>query len=819
MRNKTFTRLLCLALALLCLVSSTAIVVGAQEIKHDNLTDKTIADYKETLDLISYAEYQNLYYANAQRLSDEISIELTKNWKYTWSNTVITATDGVWEMLVLGDKFYEDEEDIALEVAEENRYQLDDGRWREITTRFATVEEAKEAGYALDDLAYVDEFGTGEEKTVAVRTPGRGAMTWTLDLGGYNITAATLASIGLDYYPIEARSTPIEREFYINGKPAFSEAYILSFSKVWGMYAQGSGADSTNTKTGLSAKYTLGKKDNLADIIAKAEAAGYVSETGISTSGAPVYTVAADNSYIVFYQPTYLTGKLSDFIAEYGLRFFMLDFNNNEIRPTQLQAPEWRRYIISDSDGYTHSYELTNAEGETETYNSEYFGFVLMPDENGAVRITLEGVNEPVAFSNLTLLPYKAADTYAVYREKLRAMGISDAQGSSIIKIEAENPTRTSSNVVYPVEDRASALTSPVDPSVQLLNTIGGEKWATPGQWVEYKFSVDSSGWYDIYTRFKQSYLDGMYTSRALTITTNYTEEDYLAKFSNTAGYYDGLPFSEASGLRYDYSSDWQVTKLSSTGRLDDQSYQLYFEAGVVYTINLKVTFGTMSATVREIERILNALNDAYLSIVQYTGPTPDAYRDYNFYRMLPDTLDSMLAERKAIENLSKFLREGAGVSSTYTGTCDKLVDLIFKMVVRGGEGIAAGLTNFKAYSGGIGTFLGDVKTQPLQIDYMMIQPATAEAPQAKPNFFQAFAHEIKSFFWTFFRDYNSMGTTQDYDKDPSIVVVWLPSGRDQANVVRNMTVNGFTQKRGIAVNLKLVNGGTLLPSLLAGMG
>ena len=819
MRNKTFTRLLCLALALLCLVSSTAIVVGAQEIKHDNLTDKTIADYKETLDLISYAEYQNLYYANAQRLSDEISIELTKNWKYTWSNTVITATDGVWEMLVLGDKFYEDEEDIALEVAEENRYQLDDGRWREITTRFATVEEAKEAGYALDDLAYVDEFGTGEEKTVAVRTPGRGAMTWTLDLGGYNITAATLASIGLDYYPIEARSTPIEREFYINGKPAFSEAYILSFSKVWGMYAQGSGADSTNTKTGLSAKYTLGKKDNLADIIAKAEAAGYVSETGISTSGAPVYTVAADNSYIVFYQPTYLTGKLSDFIAEYGLRFFMLDFNNNEIRPTQLQAPEWRRYIISDSDGYTHSYELTNAEGETETYNSEYFGFVLMPDENGAVRITLEGVNEPVAFSNLTLLPYKAADTYAVYREKLRAMGISDAQGSSIIKIEAENPTRTSSNVVYPVEDRASALTSPVDPSVQLLNTIGGEKWATPGQWVEYKFSVDSSGWYDIYTRFKQSYLDGMYTSRALTITTNYTEEDYLAKFSNTAGYYDGLPFSEASGLRYDYSSDWQVTKLSSTGRLDDQSYQLYFEAGVVYTINLKVTFGTMSATVREIERILNALNDAYLSIVQYTGPTPDAYRDYNFYRMLPDTLDSMLAERKAIENLSKFLREGAGVSSTYTGTCDKLVDLIFKMVVRGGEGIAAGLTNFKAYSGGIGTFLGDVKTQPLQIDYMMIQPATAEAPQAKPNFFQAFAHEIKSFFWTFFRDYNSMGTTQDYDKDPSIVVVWLPSGRDQANVVRNMTVNGFTQKRGIAVNLKLVNGGTLLPSILAGMG
>ena len=180
--------------------------------------------------------------------------------------------------------------------------------------------------------------------------------------------------------------------------------------------------------------------------------------------------------------------------------------------------------------------------------------------------------------------------------------------------------------------------------------------------------------------------------------------------------------------------------------------------------------------------------------------------------------MDVLFAEKEAIYNLSEWLRQG-GVSSSYTGTCDKLVDLIGKMVVRGGEGIAKSLSNFKAYSGGIGTFLGDIKTQPLQIDYFMIQPASAEAPKATPNFFQAFFHEIKSFFWTFFRDYNSMGTAEDYDKDNSVVVVWLPSGRDQANVVRNMTVNGFTQKNKIAVNLKLVNGGTLLPSILAGMG
>ena len=806
MRNKTFTRLLCLALALLLLVSGAVTVVAADEsIKHDNLTDKTIADYKETLDLISYAEYQNLYYATAKKAEKEVSLLLTENWQFVNEDVVITMTDGVWVMRVLNGKSYASEEEAKEANENATFFMVKEGEYRKVVSTYNTIDEAIAANYNASDLAYVT---TDYDGVKAVYTPNRGAITWNIDLSEQGIEEGTktLFNVGLDYFPVTARSTPIEREFFINGKPVFTEAYVLAFSKVWGMFAQGSSTDAGGTKTDLSAKYTLSKNEKLEDIVAAAEAAGY-----------PKYDVSEDNSHIVFYQPAYITPSLSTFIHEYGLRFFPVDFNSNEIRPTQLQAPEWRRYFISDSDGYTHSYELSNAQGEKTIYDSEYFGFVL----DDKFTMTLESVNEPMALSTLTLMPYKAADSYAVYREKLKAMGISDTQGESVIKIEAENPTGTSSNVVYPVEDRASALTSPVDPSVQLLNTVGGEKWATAGQWVEYKFSVDSSGWYDIYTRFKQSYLDGMFTSRALTITTDYDNDEaaYAEKFGNTAGYYNGLPFSEASGLRYDYSSDWQVTKLTSTGRLDDQTYQIYFEAGVIYTINFKVTFGTMSSTVREIERILEALNDAYLSIVQYTGPTPDAYRDYNFYRMLPETLDTLFAEKEAIDNLSKFLREGAGVSSTYTGTCDKLVDLIGKMVVRGGEGVASGLKNFKAYSGGIGTFLGDVKTQPLQFDYFMIQPATAEAPKATPNFFQAFIHEIKSFFWTFFRDYNSMGTAEDYDKDDSVVVVWLPSGRDQANVVRNMTVNGFTQKQGIAVNLKLVNGGTLLPSILAGMG
>ena len=48
---------------------------------------------------------------------------------------------------------------------------------------------------------------------------------------------------------------------------------------------------------------------------------------------------------------------------------------------------------------------------------------------------------------------------------------------------------------------------------------------------------------------------------------------------------------------------------------------------------------------------------------------------------------------------------------------------------------------------------------------------------------------------------------------------VWLATGRDQAQVKRNLVNNEFTPDTGIAVELKLVAGGTLLPSILANQG
>jgi ABC-type glycerol-3-phosphate transport system substrate-binding protein len=102
-----------------------------------------------------------------------------------------------------------------------------------------------------------------------------------------------------------------------------------------------------------------------------------------------------------------------------------------------------------------------------------------------------------------------------------------------------------------------------------------------------------------------------------------------------------------------------------------------------------------------------------------------------------------------------------------------------------------------------------------------MVQPKDSELPKASAGFFASLWHEVTGFFQSFLRNYDRMGalTEEDDASAQESVEVWLAYGRDQSQVIRNLINNNFTKQTGITVNLKLVAGGTLLPSILAGKG
>ena len=108
-------------------------------------------------------------------------------------------------------------------------------------------------------------------------------------------------------------------------------------------------------------------------------------------------------------------------------------------------------------------------------------------------------------------------------------------------------------------------------------------------------------------------------------------------------------------------------------------------------------------------------------------------------------------------------------------------------------------------------------------VDSICVVPADTEEsiPKSKAGFFKSLWFEISSFIYSFFTDYDQMGLTVVPTEDSEAVNVWLAMGRDQSQIWRSMVdaKGGFTDTYGTAVTLKLVTGGTLLPSILSGKG
>jgi len=625
-------------------------------------------------------------------------------------------------------------------------------------------------------VAYVDEF----DGRTGLYTPSSGVVTWELD----GITEAKKYSLAIDYYPIANKSASVERIFMINGEVPFAEARYLTISKIWkNEYPDG--------------EFEIPKGESAQDYLDAAEKLGikakaYDKEVVVKRdkNGEPKKTEIIP--CISYEMPEYWTSDVASLVDEQTIRFFTIDIDKNEIRASLQQAPEWTTYAFKDSNGFMQ----------------DTFEFVIEPDEDTEkVTISLESVNEPVVISSIKLTPHEDMKSYEDYCEDYK----DAADGEGKIKIESEYFSAVSTQTIYPTSDTTSAINSPSASTKTVLNTVGGDKWQNSSQWIEYQFSVDKSGMYQIATRFKQSVLEGMYTSRILYLYSDASLEE------GDDGYYDGIPFEEASRLRFSYDSNWQSSVLTD----GNTSFKFYFEKDVVYTMRLEVSLGEMGDIVRRVQESLDSINADYLNILKLTGTTPDEYRDYGFSRVMPDTKRDMIKQKNELEDVSRILNESADIrGSSMTATLDQ-VARILDLMGKDDDAIAKNLEQLKTYIGSLGTWVGDAKTQPLTLDYLVIQPASDETlPKANANFFQAFGFEMKNFFQSFFRNYDRMGAMEEINEDESIEV-WLAYGRDQSQVIRGLINDDFTSnpKYGVPVNLKLVAGATLLPSILSGMG
>ncbi|MBQ9467586.1 MAG: extracellular solute-binding protein [Clostridia bacterium] len=570
-------------------------------------------------------------------------------------------------------------------------------------------------------------------------------------------------TINLRYFSVYeeeiSKKTSIERSIYIDGAIPFYEATYVGISKTYENYVE--------------------KKD----------------ENGVKTRA-----------------------ERSDIQLQGG---FPTDINGNEIRPSTEIVERWRSISLMDSTGsFVEPLKFYLTEGDH--------------------TLQLFARREPMVVSSIMFIPEQSLLSYRQYLEKykdkndvsadtvkaaaaewnatLKEHGAKESayEEENFIKLEAEYPEATSDNTIYPTNDRTSCITSPQHPSIQYLNTLGGsgsgdqKKWSVVGQWVRYKVTVPEDGFYKIAVKFSQSTLQGSFVSRQLRVQLH-------SELGNPEG--ATVPFAEAYYLQFNYGDEWQI------GYLNDGTteFSIYLEKGD-NIVEFEANLGGMSDIIRRVTESLNRINDAYIKFLMLAGSSPDANRDYGFFRRIPDAVYTLSEEARRLYSIAKEIEEITGTRGSHVATLEKVAQLLERMGKDESE-IAGNLNSLKSNLGTLGTWISNSKESPLEIDYLLVAPGnkeeasgkTEQLPDAVPGFFKTMWFEIRMFGASFSTDYNTLGLMEETDE--SAIVVWTTTGRDQANIIRSMVNNDFTTNTEIAVNLKLVAGGSLLPSVLAGVG
>ncbi len=520
---------------------------------------------------------------------------------------------------------------------------------------------------------------------VSLRTGEKGQVEWSV-----NVPETGMYHISMLYYPIEGKSSSIERTLLIDGEVPFEEAAYLQFDRIW-----------DNAPGGV-------QRDN----------------------------------------------------------------RGNDLRPPQVEKPEWREALFKDTEGYFE----------------EPFQFYLTA---GTHRLTLVSQREPMVIRQMKLFQYKGPKSYEDTLKANLVEGVKETSGI-LLTVEGEDAVAKSSPTLYPQTERSSPAVTPYSTHQVRVNTIGGNNWRIPGQWIEWKVEVQKTGLYKLGFKTQQNFVRGIYSTRRLLINGE-------------------VPFSEAERVPFKYKSGYRVDVLGG-----DEPYLFKLNEGV-NVIRMENNLGEFAPLIREVEQSLFNLNSLYRKILMITGAAPDQYRDYRVHVRIPELLDTFTTESDRLKAVSQELRRLSGGSSDSEALL-KTTYLQLEDMIDDPDTIPSRLASFKGNMGGLGTWLLRTREMPLEIDQIYIASPDKKFPKGRSGFFSEMKHELSTFVYSFFIDYNTIGNVNDGDNQRS-VTVWIGSGRDQANTLKTMIDETFTPETGINVNLKLVQMQTLLPATLAGQG
>ena len=445
------------------------------------------------------------------------------------------------------------------------------------------------------------------------------------------------------------------------------------------------------------------------------------------------------------------------------------DKNGNELVSDEEEVPTWSERDFIDTEGF---------------FNKRLPFYV----EKGNHTLSLVLKREALCIKSIKMYNPKSIPAYA---EISGAYAKYAAPKNVLVKVQAEHASLKSDSVLIPTSDRIDAATEPSSPSKIRLNTIGGNwTWKLPGQWIEWQIDAPEDGLYKIFIKGRQNFQRGMAAVRKVSI--------------------DGVvPSKEFENLEFSYSLKWnQVTPVDKeTGK----PCLVYLKKGT-HTVRLESVLGRLTPILTAVDDLTYECNTLRRHFIMIMGNEPDLYRDYQLEKEIPGLTEELHELAARFEEQADSFEEITGQKGSEAQTLRIVVDQLNRFAEKP-EYIPNQQGSFRDNIANLATWILYRKETPLELDYLGIASPDVKLPRANANWLQKSWMNIRSFFASFVEDYNSVG-----GKEKNAITVWISSGRDQAQILRNLITNDFTPKTGIKVNLSLVQG-TIIEATMAGRG
>lgn len=466
---------------------------------------------------------------------------------------------------------------------------------------------------------------------------------------------------------------------------------------------------------------------------------------------------------------------------------FEKDSNGNEVLPKTQEKTVWQQAV----------YGLSAESGSA-----------AVKLEKGEYTLTLTMASETVEIGDVRLLSEKPKS----YQDYLAGLNTKENAGDADpIILEAELIYAKSDSSLIASYDRSSPSISPNYPDKIALNIVGGGAYSEQGQWIEWSFTVEKAGFYSISARYQQDGLRELGVGRKI--------------------YIDGvIPFAEFDNYLFPYCTNYSDLVIADE---QGEPYEVYLTAGE-HTLRMEVSQTHLEQAIIDLKGYIAECNSMYRRIISITGASPDIYRDYYLDKELPELMPFLQDSVERLDALAASIeacaQDGEGSETAVLHDAVRT----FERFIKKPHKIPATLSEFKNRIDSMADLILTLETQSLTLDYITFTPKDtvteekgfiANLCSGISDAFGYLAFRFQSFLASFSGDSRTVSGDSErkikvWINMGDILVSGSASGRDQMQIIRQLSDDSFTTEHGISVEFSLVSAGdTLTQAILAGKG